>query len=178
MKNILFIATAVMLFSCAGETEKTAVPETQPVAQSAPPAATMPTLKFTAADYKTLAAGQFISFLEENAASGWVAVEKAPDKWITRKDVDALMELIHSDKLSAGVVLNTTNIIPPANVRSTVGVEAMLLIDSYRKGTYPAYLSSLDYAKALTPDKGTKVLMLKPNPQLTREIEAWYKTLK
>jgi hypothetical protein len=105
-----------------------------------------------------------------------VAVEKAPANWITKKDIDQLITKVDSKEPCAGVVYNKSAIMPHKNVRSTVGIEALMMIEGYRHKEYPAYNSSLEYGKSMQLDQQTRKLVLFPGIQLVQEARQWYKS--
>lgn len=78
-----------------------------------------------------------------------VMVLDGPDDWITLHDVDLLMQEIDSTEPAAPVVSPISSYWP-FNQTSTVGNEALFLIEGYRTGKYPPALCSLYYFK---PDR-------------------------
>ena len=78
-----------------------------------------------------------------------VLILEVPADWITREDASALMQLIDSEEPAAPVVLALSSYFP-FNQTSTVGNEAMFLLEGYRTGRYPPALCSLYYFK---PDR-------------------------
>jgi len=81
-----------------------------------------------------------------------VMVLDVPDDWITLHEVDLLMQEIDSTEPAAPVVSPISSYWP-FNQTSTVGNEALFLIEGYRTGKYPPALCSLYSFK---PDR-TKV---------------------
>ncbi len=73
-----------------------------------------------------------------------VTVRDAPDGWITREDAATLMGRIDSEEPAAPVVSLLSSYMP-FNQTSTVGNEAMFLLEGYRQGRYPPALCSLHY---------------------------------
>ncbi|HRX33383.1 MAG TPA: hypothetical protein P5263_03900 [Methanoregulaceae archaeon] len=73
-----------------------------------------------------------------------VPVIDVPDHWITHDDVQLLMQLIDSPEPAAPVV-SLLSSYRPFNQTSTVGNEALFLIEGYRTGQYPPALCSLYY---------------------------------
>ena len=65
-----------------------------------------------------------------------VLVPGAPDDWITLRDAKQLMQLIDSADPAAPVV-SPISLYWPSNETSTVGNEALFLIEGYRAGHYP-----------------------------------------
>lgn len=78
-----------------------------------------------------------------------VLVLEVPADWITREDAAALMQMIGSEEPAAPVVSALSSYFP-FNQTSTVGNEAMFLLEGYRTGRYPPALCSLHYFK---PDR-------------------------
>jgi len=78
-----------------------------------------------------------------------VMVLDVPDNWITHADVEHLMQEIDSTEPAAPVV-SLFSSYRPFNQTSTVGNEALYLIEGYRHGKYPPALCSLYY---FHPDK-------------------------
>ncbi len=78
-----------------------------------------------------------------------VMVLDVPDDWLTLPDVDLLMQEIDSTEPAAPVVSPISSYWP-FNQTSTVGNEALFLIEGYRTGKYPPALCSLYYFK---PDR-------------------------
>ncbi|MBN1193839.1 MAG: hypothetical protein JXA08_00590 [Methanomicrobiaceae archaeon] len=72
-----------------------------------------------------------------------------PDGWITLHDAELLMQEIDSDE-PAGPVVSPISSYWPFNQTSTVGNEALFLLEGYRTGTYPPDLCSLYY---FTPNR-------------------------
>lgn len=73
-----------------------------------------------------------------------VMVLDVPDGWITFHDAELLMQEIDSTEPAAPVVSPISSYWP-FNQTSTVGNEAMFLLEGYRTGTYPPSLCSLYY---------------------------------
>ena len=73
-----------------------------------------------------------------------VMVLPASDGWITLRDAEQLMQLIDSEEPAAPVVSPLSSYLP-INETSTVGNEAMFLLEGYRIGHYPPALSSVYY---------------------------------
>ena len=78
-----------------------------------------------------------------------VMVLDVPDDWITLHDVALLMQEIDSPEPAAPVVSPISSY-RPFNQTSTVGNEALFLIEGYRSGKYPPALCSVYYFK---PDR-------------------------
>jgi hypothetical protein len=75
-----------------------------------------------------------------------VMVLDVPDNWITDADAELLMHEIDSPEPAAPVVSPISSYWP-FNQTSTVGNEALFLIEGYRAGKYPPGLCSLHYFK-------------------------------
>lgn len=75
-----------------------------------------------------------------------VMVLEVPSGWITRDDAELLMHVIDSEEPAAPVVSPVSSYWP-FNQTSTVGNEALFLIEGYRAGKYPPDLCSLYYFK-------------------------------
>jgi hypothetical protein len=78
-----------------------------------------------------------------------VLVLGVPDGWITLRDAELLMHVIDSTEPAAPVVSPISSYWP-VNQTSTVGNEALFLIEGYRTGHYPPGLCSLYYFR---PDR-------------------------
>lgn len=75
-----------------------------------------------------------------------VMVLEVPLGWITRDDAELLMQEIDSEEPAAPVVSPISSYWP-FNQTSTVGNEALFLLEGYRTGRYPPTLCSLYYFK-------------------------------
>jgi hypothetical protein len=73
-----------------------------------------------------------------------VMVLNVPDTWITHYDAEFLMQEIDSNEPAAPVVSPISSYWP-FNQTSTVGNEALFLLEGYRTGKYPPALCSLYY---------------------------------
>ena len=78
-----------------------------------------------------------------------VMVLSVPDGWITRDDAAMLMQEIDSE-IPAAPVVSPLSSYCPLEEPSTVGNEALFLLEGYRTGRYPPRLCSLYYFK---PDR-------------------------
>ena len=87
-----------------------------------------------------------------------VMVRAVPDGWITRDDAAMLMQEIDSEE-PAALVVSPISSYCPLEETSTVGNEALFLIEGYRTGQYPPRLCSLYYFK---PDRS--------------EVRLWWET--
>lgn len=110
-----------------------------------------------------------------------VMVVDVPDDWITLHDAELLMQEIDS-KDPAAPVVSPVSSYWPFNQTSTVGNEALFLLEGYRTGKYPPALCSLNYfrpdraemrawwdtyGKYGRPDEGAAVrLVQQTNPEL------------
>jgi hypothetical protein len=87
---------------------------------------------------------EFLEFLKElhdesKAALGYV-VRCEHRGWVTEADLPGLMALLDSIDECVGVVSPLSSWLP--SEPSTVGREALFLVDGYRKGVYPPGLAS------------------------------------
>ncbi|MBT8506963.1 hypothetical protein AZH53_00775 [Methanomicrobiaceae archaeon CYW5] len=73
-----------------------------------------------------------------------VMVLDVPEGWITHEDAELLMHEIDSEEPAAPVVSPISSYCPE-NQTSTVGNEALFLLEGYRAGKYPPALCSLYY---------------------------------
>ncbi|MFA5348404.1 MAG: hypothetical protein WC294_09720 [Methanoregula sp.] len=73
-----------------------------------------------------------------------VLVPGVPYGWITLHDAELLMQVIDSAEPAAPVISPLSSYWP-ANQTSTVGNEALFLLEGYRAGRYPPGLCSLNY---------------------------------
>lgn len=73
-----------------------------------------------------------------------VLIHGVPDGWITFNDAELLMQKIDSPEPAAPVVSPISSYWP-VNQTSTVGNEALFLLEGYRTGHYPPSLCSLHY---------------------------------
>ena len=84
-----------------------------------------------------------IDFLEllENRGEAWVTIwENPPNGWIKAEHIHELIKYIESKEKSAFVISSLSSYLPPGS--STVGNEAMYLINGYRNNKYPPSLYS------------------------------------
>jgi hypothetical protein len=105
-------------------------------------------LQFIRADscyFRTHTAMDFLTDLRMHPHQP-VMVLEVPDGWITLHDAELLMQEIDSDEPAAPVVLPISSYWP-FNETSTVGNEALFLLEGYRTGKYPPALCSLYYFK-------------------------------
>ena len=73
-----------------------------------------------------------------------VMVLDVPEGWITHEDAGLLMQEIDSEEPAAPVVSPISSYCPE-NQTSTVGNEALFLLEGYRTGKYPPDLCSVYY---------------------------------
>lgn len=86
----------------------------------------------------------FIEILKYAPETPLEILEGPPSDWIKEQHVSELMTLIDSQE-PASPVVSLLSSYYPFNQTSTVGNEAMFLIEGYRTGRYPPRLSSLYY---------------------------------
>jgi len=115
-----------------------------------------PTLKGDSCYFKTHTPVDFLNDLRMHPQQP-VIVFDAPNGWITLHDAELLMQEIDSDETAAPVVSPISSYLP-FNQTSTVGNEALFLLEGFRNGKYPPALCSLYYFK----------------PNLT-EMKSWWK---
>lgn len=84
---------------------------------------------------------EFIKILRKYS-EGWVVVKDAPNGWIKQEHVEQLMKLIDSKDAIIPVVSIISSYMP-LNKMSTVGNEAMFLIEGYKKDRYPPGICSV-----------------------------------
>ncbi|MBN1761513.1 MAG: hypothetical protein JW878_00340 [Methanomicrobia archaeon] len=77
-----------------------------------------------------------------------------PPDWITEEHVRQLMHVIDSEEPAAPVV-SVLSSYYPFNESSTVGNEAMFLIEGFRRGRYPPALCSIYYFDGNTDELRT-----------------------
>lgn len=82
-----------------------------------------------------------VAFLRElKSQSHWISFKSAATQWITPRDLPDLLEAAESKEPCAFVVSVSSSYLPPG--RSTVGDEALFMIEGYMKGFYPPELYS------------------------------------
>lgn len=86
-----------------------------------------------------------------NAPRG-VRVDFAPPGWVRRENVPALLALIRSTEPVAVTCTIVAAHAPPLDARSTLGREAMRLIQGYRRGSFYVGCSNL-----APPDDPTEI---------------------
>ncbi len=72
--------------------------------------------------------------------SPWYTVHGTHRGWIQASDIPELLKLVDSSVPCAAVVSSVSSVLP--SERSTVGHEAMYLIEGYRHGGYPSAINS------------------------------------
>jgi len=89
----------------------------------------------------------FLDILKKNKYSIVVVdtSDKPPRDWINREDVARLMQVIESVEPAAPVISKDSPYLPSEG--STVGNEAMFLIEGFRKKSYPPLSASVYYFK-------------------------------
>ena len=73
----------------------------------------------------------------------WYTVHGTHRGWIVEGDIPKLLELVDSTEPCAAVVSSGSSVLPTK--LSTVGREAMFLIDGYRSGAYPPAIASIHW---------------------------------
>jgi hypothetical protein len=97
-------------------------------------------------DWSKISPLDFLNILK-NRSKSWVTIwENPPDGWITTNDINKLMKLVDSKEPAAPVVSAVSSYLP-FKEKSTVGNEAMFLIEGYRQKRYPPTLCSVYYFK-------------------------------
>lgn len=98
-------------------------------------------------DWSKVSPIEFLQILQERDRLRPVPMftvwSEPPSGWIKEAHVEALLRLVKSKKPAAHVLMATSSHLPSKN--STVGVQAMYLIEGFRKGRYPTSLSSEDF---------------------------------
>ena len=64
-------------------------------------------------------------------------------KWIHESDIPKLAMLLDSTEPCAPIVMTICSVRFPESTRSTIGDQAMCLIDGYKEGYYPASITSI-----------------------------------
>jgi hypothetical protein len=90
-------------------------------------------------DFQTGSPVEFLTVLK-GATKGMISVRGFHHGWIREEDVADLIPLMSSEEPCRAVISTFSSHRIPNS--STVGHEASLLIDGYRKGRYPSFLSS------------------------------------
>lgn len=95
-------------------------------------------------DWSKVSPIEFLELLQERERLGPVPIftvwSAPPSGWIKEAHVEALLRLVNAKKPAAQVVMAISSHLPSKN--STVGVQAMFLIEGFRTGRYPPSLSS------------------------------------
>ena len=175
----LLLALTIMLamFSACTQEQKQSSSATGVKVQS--PNTVAPTYKGSITTYDQTALSkltpfQFLDSLKTHTAESFVRIVPTKD-WIKADDIPKLFSMVHDRTACAGVVSSEINNIPPRNIHSTVGVEAMMLIEGYRAKKYPAYPTSVEFSKAMQMDKDKK-LVLYPQEDLIQRQHEWIET--
>lgn len=179
MLRTLLLSAASLLFMASCNTDAEPVAPT-PVVDTVPtnPAPALPGTKaidFPADGYTQYTPVTFIEYLKANVASGTVVLDKAPENWIKKSHVAALVKLLDSTEPCAGISLRGSGPTPPDNVQSSVGAEALLILETYKQKTaYPAVPGSLQFIKMLqrNPNDADKLILI-PQPHQIEEAKIW-----
>jgi hypothetical protein len=96
-------------------------------------------------DWSKVSPIEFLDILKKRLRYGsfftvWTA---PPAGWMKEADVEQLMKLIKSKDPAGHVITSRESHLPSKH--STVGRQAMFLIEGFRKGSYPPFMSSEDY---------------------------------
>lgn len=87
-----------------------------------------------------------VDFLRElKSQPYWISFKSAATQWITPRDLPDLLEAVQSREPCAFVTSVYSSYLPPG--RSTVGDEAVFMIEGYMKGFYPPQLYSGPYTE-------------------------------
>jgi hypothetical protein len=103
-----------------------------------------PEILFDQSDWSKTDPLALLNILKKHPESTLMVLE-APRDWIKEEHVRQLMQLIDSQEPAAPVVSIVSSYYP--NNKSTVGTEAMFLIEGFRIGHYPPSTCSLHYFK-------------------------------
>ena len=88
---------------------------------------------------------EFLNYLKERQGTLLTIWEPAPRDWIKKEHIPKLMELIESNTPCAHTVAAISSCLPPP--KSTIGDEAIFLIDGFIEGRYPPGLYSKGKSK-------------------------------
>jgi len=88
----------------------------------------------------------FLNLLKKHPEKPYTIVNYPPQDWIKEKHVSKLILMINSKEPASPVVAVISSYYP-FNQTSTVGNEAMFLIEGFKIGRYPPSLCSLYYFK-------------------------------
>jgi hypothetical protein len=144
MQGLLYLtlAAAGVLFLCFG-TGRVLEPkmEREPVLQFVTLQEEVPSEIQTIIDLHGKTPVEFLDILKERKSDEYTFLE--PMKyWISKEDLPALLAQVDSKEPCASVALSISSIYAP---HSTVGQEALTLLEGYRKGKYPPALNSGGY---------------------------------
>ncbi|MDX1997946.1 MAG: hypothetical protein SF066_09530 [Thermoanaerobaculia bacterium] len=93
---------------------------------------------------------EFLEMLRSHSLAPWegpgFVVEGRHFGWVTIEDVPKLMGLLDSEEPCSGVVSVLSSWLPTE--ASTVGQEALFLIEGFRSGFYPPRLASQRYSRS------------------------------
>ena len=123
----LFLALAMLAFADDGASVIKPLPVTLPL--DSPSAASDLLRQITPV--------QFLESLKATAKADvfQYSLEKQVKNWVSKQDVPALLALVDSDEPCSSVALTCSNYY--YNRTSTVGREAVFMLEGYRKGVYP-----------------------------------------
>lgn len=96
----------------------------------------------------------FLNILKKHPENPYTIANPAPQDWIKEKHIKKLILLINS-KIPASPVVSVISSYYPFNQTSTIGNEAMFLIEGFKTGHYPPSLCSTYYFKG-NPDEYKK----------------------
>ena len=83
----------------------------------------------------------FLNVLKEMQPTEEYIFREPIKNWISKKDLPSLLSLTNSEEPCASVALMSSSYYDTRN-HSTVGQEAVFMLEGYRKGTYPPGLNS------------------------------------
>jgi hypothetical protein len=97
-------------------------------------------------DYNSVSPMEFLELLKQNPGKIYTVLI-SPEGWIRLGDVQELVKHVDSDEPCARVVSVLSSYFPIEERYSTVGIEAMFLIEGFLKGSYPPALHSVSFDK-------------------------------
>lgn len=125
-------------------------------------------------DFKKSSAIDLLDYLCNNPNERFFIVnpDSVPTNWLSKKDIHALMDRIESERITTPIFSINASVDLEYKNRTTEGVEALFMIESFRKNKkYPYDLSSQSCG---IPKNG----VFYPNQALIIEIKDWYKAFK
>ncbi len=137
----LALATLALLVAACGDAPDPA-PSPEPVPQASSDVPPVPQLP-PDIDFARLDPPAYLKVLEEHAGI-LLTVGSAPKGWITEAHVEELLDRIDDDAPAAVTVAIVSSYIPFGET-STVGREALFLIQGFREGFYPSAICSVGY---------------------------------